>query len=428
MNFVAFILPLSSFIPSVRRPSGRRLHPSSLTDKPGVCHVLLDYHPQTGGAEIQARRLAQYQREQGYAVCVLARRRLADPVEREWPACEEIDGLPVYRVPVRGRGRWAALSYFLGGLWLLFRHRREYQVLHAHMLTAPAVLSGVAGLLLRKRVVAKASGGGLRVQSNVSELQRSPASRWLLRHTLHRILAISREIAADLTQLGFPPEQVTYLPNGIDVHAFAPAAGPKATIRQRLGLPVDGLILVFTGRLRPVKNLAPLVEAVALLAADFPTLRLLLVGAGVERARLEQLAQTLNLADRVTFAGETLDVRPYLHAADVFALPSLKEGLSNAMLEAMAVGLPVLATAVGGAPDLIRPGENGVLLPPAPSPAQIVEALRPLLTDPARRQALGQRARQTVVEQCAFEVVGERILALYRELGGDCGCAENAGS
>jgi len=396
------------------------LHPASLTKKPGICHVLLDYYPQTGGAEVQARRLARYQREQGYPVCVIARRRLADPVERQWPAHEEIDGIPVYRVPVWGRGRGAALSYFLGGLGLLFRHRREYQVLHAHMLAAPAILGGLAGLLLRKRVVAKASGGGWQIRSNISDLQRSPVSLWLLRHTLHRILAISREIAADLGQLGFPTAQVTYLPNGIDVREFAPADEPQAAVRQRLGLPIDGLILVFTGRLRPVKNLAPLIEAVALLIGDFPTLRLALVGDGLEQPRLEQQVDALHLAGRVVFTGDAPDVRPYLHAADAFVLPSLKEGLSNSLLEAMAVGLPVVATAVGGAPDLIRPGENGVLLPPNPTPVQIADALRPLLTDPARRRTVGRLARQTVVEQCAFEVVGERVLALYHELVGDC--------
>ncbi len=381
-----------------------------------VCHLLLEYYPHIGGAEVQARRLARYQREQGYDVCVIARRRLVEPVERQWPAHEEIDGLPVYRVPVWGRGREAALSYFLGGLWLLLRHRREYQIIHAHMLAAPAILGGLAGLLLRKRVVAKASGGGWQIRSNISDLQRSLMSRWLLRHTLHRILAISREIAADLGQLGFPPAQVTYLSNGIDVREFAPADEPQAAVCQRLGLPIDGPTLVFTGRLRPVKNLAPLVEAMALLATDFPALRLLLVGEGPERDRLTQLAQTLNRADQVVFVGDVPDVRPYLHAADIFVLPSLKEGLSNSLLEAMAVGLPAVATAVGGAPDLIEDGVNGYLLPPNPTPEQIAEALAALLRTPDRAREMGRRARQTVVECCSFEVVGQKLLALYQEL------------
>ena len=122
-----------------------------------VCHLLLSYYPLTGGAEVQARRLACYQREQGYAVCVVARRRLADPAEQRWPAHEDVDGVPVYRIPVWGKNRLAAFSYLLGGFWLLLCHVGEYQVIHAHMLAAPALLGGLAGRLLRKKVVAKAS-------------------------------------------------------------------------------------------------------------------------------------------------------------------------------------------------------------------------------------------------------------------------------
>jgi len=381
--------------------------------KPGICHLLLEYYPRTGGAEVQARRLARYQREQGYPVCIIARRLMDDQEERRWPSYELLDGIPVYRIPVWGRDRLAAVSYFLGGLWLLLRHAGEYQVIHAHMLAAPAVVGGIAGWLLGKQVVAKASGGGFRVRSNISELQSSPTQRWLLRHTLCHLLAINREIATDLERMGFPAQQIVYLPNGIDVHEFRPSEEPKSQVRQRLGLPVGGSLLVFTGRLRQVKNLNPLLDALALLSADFPAAHLVLVGEGSERGRLEQHAAELGLGERVRFIGGVDDVRPYLHAADLFVLPSLKEGLSNSMLEAMACGLPVVATAVGGASDLIRPGENGVLLTPAPSPDEIAAALRPLLNDPALCREMGRRARQTVVETCSFEVVGERLLALY---------------
>jgi len=381
-----------------------------------ICHLLLDYYPHTGGAEVQARRLARYQREQGHSVCVIARRRLADSAERQWPAREEIDGVPVYRIPVRGAGRQAALSYLAGGLWLLTRHRREYQVIHAHMLAAPATLGGLAGRLLGKKVVAKASGGGVRVRSNLSDLQASPARRAWLRHTVDRILAINHEIARDLGGLGFPSDQVTYLPNGIDVTAFAPSSDPPAQVRQRLGLPAAGPALVFTGRLRPVKNLPPLLESLALLREQFPFLCLFLVGDGVEQPRLEALTEQLALGDRVFFVGDVADVRPYLHAADIFVLPSLKEGLSNSLLEAMAVGLPVVATAVGGAPDLIEDGVNGYLLPPDPAPEQVAETLAALLRAPDRAREMGRRARQTVVERCSFEVVGQKLLTLYQEL------------
>lgn len=381
-----------------------------------VCHLLLGYYPQTGGAEIQARRLAAYQRKQGLQVCVVARRRLADPVERTWSPYEEIDGVPVYRVPVWGKKHLAALTYFLSGLWQLLRLRRRYRIIHAHMLSAPAMLGGLAGRLLGKKVVAKASGGGFRVRSNISDLQRSSLRRHLLQRTLARILSINREIATDLRRLGFAPRQIVYLPNGIDVQAFAPSPEPPEKHRQRLGLPTEGPVMAFTGRLRPVKNLPLLLESLALLRDRLPTLYLLVVGDGIERPKLEALVDKLNLGPHVSFIGNVSDVRPYLYAADFFMLPSLKEGLSNSMLEAMAVGLPVIATAVGGAPDLIENGVNGILLPPQPSPEVIAEAIVALWDVPDRAREMGRRARQTVVEQCSFDVVGKKITALYQEL------------
>lgn len=384
--------------------------------KSSICHLLLGYYPQPGGAEIQAQRLASYQREQGLQVCVVARRRLVDPIERAWPAYEEIDGIPVYRVPVWGKGHLAALTYFLFGLWQLFRLRHRYQVIHAHMLSAPALLGGLAGRLLGKKVVAKASGGGFQVRSNISDLQHSSLRRGVLCHTLDRFLSINRQIAADLTQLGFPPEKITYLPNGIDVNAFALSSESPERYRQRLNLPQKGTTLVYTGRLRPVKNVPVLLKSLFLLKDQFSSLYMLIVGDGAERPKLEAMVDELTLRNRVFFIGNVSDVRPYLHAADVFVLPSLKEGLSNSMLEAMAVGLPVVATAVGGAPDLIEDGVNGILLSANPTLAEITEALASLLKEPDRAREMGRRARQTVVECCSFEVVGERIISLYQEL------------
>jgi glycosyltransferase involved in cell wall biosynthesis len=382
----------------------------------GICHLILSYHPLIGGAEIQARRLASYQRKQGMQVCVIARRCLAEPGERTWPAYELIDDIPLYRVPVWGREHLAALTYVISGLRQLVLLRHRYQVIHAHMLAAPALLGGLAGRLLDKVVVAKASAGGFRVRSNISDLHRSPLRRRLLVDTLDRVLAINREIGTELEGLGFPPEQIAYVPNGIDVHEFAPAPAPPDRYRQRLGLPVDGPAMVYVGRLRPSKNLSPLLESLALLRDQFPTLYLVVVGAGEVRPYLEALVETLGLGGRAFFVGAVSDVRPYLHASDVFVRSSLKEGLSNAMLEAMATGLPVVATTVGGALDLIQPGENGLLLPTDPTPEQIARTLRPLIGDPGLRQAMGRSARRTVVECCAFEVVGTRMLSLYEAL------------
>jgi glycosyltransferase involved in cell wall biosynthesis len=398
-----------------------------------VCHLLLSYYPQIGGTEIHAHRLARHQITQGLRVCVVAGRRLGDPIEKTWPSYEEIDGVPVYRVPIRGTDHAASLSYLASAMQQLVRLHRYYQVIHAHMISAPAVVGGLAGRLLRKKVVAKVSRGGtgrIRISddlldpgslSKTGSLSDRIKDLWL-KASVDRYLAISGSIAGELRQLGFPRDKVISIPNGIDVSEFAPSDEDIAVQRARLGLSY-GPLLTYVGLLRPRKNLGVLIEALPLLLESHPDLRVALVGSGVETCmeeenRLRALQQELCLRDHVFFIEHTQEVVKYLQTSQVFVIPSYSEGLSNAMLEAMAVGLPIVATPISGAEDLIQDGLNGVLLPIGPTPGEVAQAIDALLEDADRAREMGRRARQTVVEHCSFEAVGEQILALYRELIG----------
>jgi glycosyltransferase involved in cell wall biosynthesis len=171
---------------------------------------------------------------------------------------------------------------------------------------------------------------------------------------------------------------------------------------------------MFTGRLHPQKNLDVLLEAWPKVTRATGA-NLILVGQGPERAQLEQRAEELGVLANVHFAGHVVDPADVLRAADVFVLPSVAEGMSNSLLEAMATGLPCVASDIGGNQDLLGPGGTGVLVGEG-SPDGWAEALIGLLQDATRLKRLGGLARERVDEEFALTRVVDRYVALYRAL------------
>jgi glycosyltransferase involved in cell wall biosynthesis len=169
------------------------------------------------------------------------------------------------------------------------------------------------------------------------------------------------------------------------------------------------------GRLDAVKNQVALVEALAALRPRFPALRLIVVGDGPLRDVLAAKAAERGLASVVELTGTRQDTPEFLRRMNVFALPSLNEGISNTILEAMATGRPVVAARVGGNPELVQEGSTGVLYDPA-EPKALETALLSYLTDPARARAHGRAGRQRVVQNFSLEAMVQRYQAFYDEL------------
>jgi len=175
-------------------------------------------------------------------------------------------------------------------------------------------------------------------------------------------------------------------------------------------------MLLFVGRLNPIKGLDVLVRAWGLLPRRMRDKALLvLVGDGPEKAKLLDSVEQLGLAESVRLVGAQRAVREYYWAADIFVLPSRSEGLSGALVEAMACGLPCIASNVGGAPDLIKDGRNGSLFA-SEDPDQLASKLAAMLGMPDRWAEIGMLGRQTVVEYADMDLVVDRLRNLYREL------------
>ncbi len=206
---------------------------------------------------------------------------------------------------------------------------------------------------------------------------------------------------------GVPRERIRVIPNAVDTERFRPASpGERETLRARLGFPASAPLVGCVANLRPVKGHEVLVEAFAAVCARVHEARLALIGEGPIEAPLRERARALGVLDRLHFMGLRQDVPDLLRAFDIVVLASHSEGLSNALLEAMASGLPTVATAVGGNTELLEDGALGMLVPPS-YPAAMAAALGELLTSPDRCRRLGAAARDRVCARNSPERVLE---------------------
>lgn len=229
-------------------------------------------------------------------------------------------------------------------------------------------------------------------------------SRWA-----HGIFAVSGQLRDDLVRyVGLRPSQVDVLHNGVDQSRFGGV--DREAARRLLDLDTVTLAVGSVGRLVPVKNYALLLRAFAALRRDDAVL--LLAGEGPERAALEQLAQGLGVASRTRLLGHREDVPTVLAALDVFALSSRSEGMSNTLLEAMAAGLPIVATRVGGNPEIVRDGVDGLLADDDDTQG-FAGALRALADQPGRRAAMGGSGRDRVATEFSIEAMVDRYARYY---------------
>ena len=280
-------------------------------------------------------------------------------------------------------------------LWRRLR-RGEIDVL-LPFTVVPNIWGRILGRLARvPAIVGNCRGGGA---------PRRQGERWLWPLTQH-IVCNSAALKKVLTgRCGVPESRLSVIPNGVDVDYFQPApegAGPYPAV------------VLSVARMVPDKDLDTLIRAFAMVAPDFPQAQLWLVGEGPLLGKLQQLAGEILPSGACRFIPPQADLRPLLRQAGLLALSSRTEALPNVVLEAMAAGLPVAATAVGGVPEMVTPARTGWLAPPE-DPATLAAALRRLLANPEQCRDFGRAARRRVVRDFSLSAMVSR----YEEvLGG----------
>jgi glycosyltransferase involved in cell wall biosynthesis len=231
----------------------------------------------------------------------------------------------------------------------------------------------------------------------------------LIAASVGRYIAVSRDIAQQVEQrLRWPTDKITVIHNGVQVDRFRDRTDPALRAMLSGG---GRLVLLTIARLDVQKGHDVLLRA----AAQVPGAHFVFAGEGPERAALEAQASTLGLRDRVLFLGHRTDVPELLAAADIFVLPSLYEGSSLAILEAMAAAKPIVATAIGGTDELIVDGRSGLLVPPA-DPQALAGALSQLLSSPELRVRLAEEARRRVEERFSASTMAARVSSVYDDL------------
>jgi glycosyltransferase involved in cell wall biosynthesis len=355
-----------------------------------------------GGAESQLRTIARELRRLGHRVAILTPRLSYGPQT----TAERCYGLPVGRVayprvPMLGAGVMCArLALFLLG------HGRRYDAWHVHIGHHFGAVACIVGALLGKPVVLKISGWW-ELEQGVMAPHRGflgkLARSWLKQAST--VQAISTRIARELERQGFSSRRILVLPNAVDTSRFR---------AHRIRPAGAAFTAVFVGRLVPEKELVTLLDAWALAFKDRANTRLVLVGDGPLAKPLGEQAERLGIAAQLTFLGHRDRVEDVLAEADVGLLPSRIEGLSNALLEFMAAGLPAIASRVSGSEDFVVPGRNGWLFPVSDIGALAACLREAEALPPARLHEMGAAARKDVEASASLQRVVGRLLSLYR--------------
>jgi glycosyltransferase involved in cell wall biosynthesis len=241
--------------------------------------------------------------------------------------------------------------------------------------------------------------------------------RWSLR-AADRVITVSQAFARELAQIGVPLERIRVLHNSIDAELYKSISREAVrALKASLELNGDEQVLLSIGRLSREKAHADLIKALAHLRHIHPEInaRLIVVGEGPERKRIQQLARTLALGARVTFVGHVSNSAPYYAISDAMVLPSHSEGSPNVLLEAMAAGVPVVATQVGGVPEIVNHNHSALLVAPH-NPRAMAEAIARVLKDAALARRLARNARAEVCTRHSPQARLHSLIEIYREL------------
>jgi sugar transferase (PEP-CTERM/EpsH1 system associated) len=288
-------------------------------------------------------------------------------------------------------------------LYRLFRRERP-DIVHTH----------AWGTLIEGAVAARVAGVPVLIHGEHGTLQLRPYQRWLQRRAWSRVdyvLSVSERLADRIwRETGFPRQRLRVLRNGVDLSRFG--ALDRGDSRRALGLPAHGPVAVTVGRLVAVKDHFSLIDAVGILRRNNMRLVVAIAGDGPLRSALLERAAALDVSDAVRLLGHREDVERVFAAGDVFVLSSKSEGMSNTILEAMASRLPVVATRVGGADEMVVDGETGLLVPPR-SPERLAAALGELTGDLARATQMGHAGRRRSEAEFSLEGMLRRYQELY---------------
>ena len=374
--------------------------------------VSRSYPPVVGGSEIETARVCAALIRNGHHVEVVCCGGEPMPPVRRW-----IDpgGVPV-KLYGNGSGRLADYAFALGVVRTLWRSRRQVQLVYFVMPGIHVAVGVPIARALGLPVVMKFSGS-----NTVRSLTESLVGRLelrFLRRWADQILLLNSGMLEEAVRCGLDRRRISWMPNPVDMNEFVPCSrAERGQVRAELGLPEMSHTAIYVGRLAPEKELATLLRAFHQVVREAPRARLVLVGDGPERTRLQEMATALDLGDKVRFTGmlDTKQVLRWLRASDVFVLVSSLEGLPLSLIEAMAVGLPSVVSDIPATRQLVSHEKTG-LVTPLGEEAAVAAALLRLFNDAVLGERFGSAARQEVAAKFSTEHVAQSYETLFSRL------------
>jgi glycosyltransferase involved in cell wall biosynthesis len=381
----------------------------------GVCILVTDIDGTRGGVQIQTERLIEGLSQLGVCTWIMTRNYAAKP-RRELRGSSVILRSPAIR---RTAVVTNSLLYLLFTVMDLLKLRRRYDVIHCQQMFGSAMAGLIVRFLIGKPVVVRVTSTG--VPGEVSDLRamRGARLRIALLKKVDRWIALTPMMRDEILSLGVEAERVVIVPNSAEIPELAwNGSGTQALFRERLELP-KGPLALFSGRLSSEKGVNTLLDAWKLVASPFPAARLLILGSGgayrnVEASLREQRSR-LGLESSVELRGHVDNVRDYLFACDVFILPTRAEGMSNALVEAMVIGVPIVTTSIPAHTGVVEHGLNAFMVPPD-DPQALAGAIARLFGEPGLGISLGRAARERGVHRHALSAMIARHVAVFSEV------------
>jgi glycosyltransferase involved in cell wall biosynthesis len=384
---------------------------------PRVLMVTGAYYPEMSSSAIQCREMARL---------LSGRARihvLTTAVDAALASDDVIDGVAVTRVHVDVASAMSKAGATARMIMALLRLLPQSDVVHLHGFSTKNVLVTALARVFRRRIVVHLHTSGF---DEASAIRKHGALAWWAFTRAHRYLSVSPALVDAYLDAGLPAERIWLVPNGIDIERFAPAnRAEKCALRGELNVPRDLPLILFVGFFSRDKQPRVLFDAWWRLYERSVEATLVFVGATRSKyfevdddlaLQIRDEAARRGVPDRVVFAGTTHDVERYFRAADIFALPSRREGLPVALLEAMACGLACAASRLPGSTDGIIEHERNGLLVPVGDIEALASALQRFVREPAFAAAVGAAARETIVRRFPNDDTAELWLTAYRQV------------
>lgn len=381
--------------------------------------VMSALYPTYAGGALQALRLSLELHQRGAGITIFTRNTGA------FLRKESIDGVPVYRIPNPKSSKLSAAIFAVSIFGFLLRNR--CQIVHIHGVDTYTYAAILAAKMLRRKSIVKMTLLDRDDPLSIKKRRLLGNLQYRLFAMADRIIATSSELAEAYHQSPLPMDKLVEIPNGVNTEDSQPVSeGEKQRLRQHLGLPPNSPIIAFVGIIIRRKGVDLLIKAYGEVVKEQPSSRLLLIGplsrnrrdAEIHKAYQESLRnhiKTSGIEDRVLFIGEVNNVGQYLQTSDIFVFPSRREGMPNAVLEAMACGLPCVAMESSCVSGIINDGVNGLTFERENS-LQLARHISRLIDEPDLRHRLGNEARKTVTNKFSLELVSNLYLKLYQEL------------